>query len=201
MLWISNYFLLPIAALSASNRNEMEIGLSTLDWLPCGQLQCANLFVPLNHRDPNSRKIKISLSRCLAKNQPALRTVVLGPNRPGSSCKKLLASSCSYLAELFDNVIDFVSFDPRGSGDSEQLECTKFTFNAFKEADVYFGANILPRYANRKHFIKYDMLMDKNGKYCRAFSDELVDFISTSDAAHDLDLVREALGMNKLHYL
>jgi hypothetical protein len=71
----------------------------------------------------------------------------------------------------------------------------------FKEADVYFGANILPRYANRKHFIKYDMLMDKNGKYCRAFSDELVDFISTSDAAHDLDLVREALGMSKLHYL
>ena len=86
---------------------------------------------------------------------------------------------------------DIVGVDPRGTGDSTPaLDC-------IDDYDPYFAVDFPDTPEGDQRGIA---LVKQLSEQCAARSGELLAHVSTQDAARDLDLVRRALGEQKISY-
>ncbi|WP_413757407.1 alpha/beta hydrolase [Streptomyces sp. MMBL 11-3] len=175
----------------------------TLHWGPCPEgaaaprLQCATLDVPLDHRDPDGRRIEVAVSR-LASEKPSKRRGVLltnpgGPGASGLTYPALLAVS-GLPQEVLDSY-DVIGFDPRGVGRSTPVTCDltqeqqwrgNFPPYAHTAADVAREAGYARKIA---------------GQCGNARTAWMLPHTTTADTARDMDRLRAALGEPKLSYL
>ena len=106
---------------------------SGLDWRPCTGhaqrgFQCASMRVPLRYSKPHARRIQLALIR-----QPALDghaekgSLVVNFGGPGGSGLQTLPSYVGGLSKRDRDAFDLVSFDPRGVGASDPIECHRPT--------------------------------------------------------------------------
>jgi pimeloyl-ACP methyl ester carboxylesterase len=163
------------------------------------ELQCAYLNVPLDYANPSGREIKIGLLRLPASDQAnRIGSLVINPGGPGGSGMSTAASLSEEIAATdLGKRFDFVGFDPRGVGSSEpQVLCrTKETRDA--ERLMNLNVDSSPEGVART---ENQLKADVEGCITRTGKDVLAN-IGTREVARDLDVMRSALGDEKLTYL
>jgi pimeloyl-ACP methyl ester carboxylesterase len=177
-------------------------GASSIDWGPCSGgpvgSDCATLEVPLDHLHPTAERVHLALARIRATD-PAhkIGTVFFNPGGPGATAiDQVFDGFGAELETLLQGRFDIVGFDPRGVGASDGLTC--FASVAAENA-FYSGLPRFPYHSEqeRPYFNRYALL----APLCAGAGQAIVSHMSTADVARDLDLLRRAVGDEKLTYL
>ncbi|MFD8421180.1 alpha/beta hydrolase [Streptomyces sp. NPDC059466] len=175
--------------------SESEGGGDAPSPLPGGaQWQCATMRAPLDWADPKGDTIGIALIRARASGDQSRRigSLVFNFGGPGGSGVTTLPAFGGDYAKLRTRY-DLVSFDPRGVGRSDGVRCEDDS-----QLDTYFQQDAIPDDdAQRK------ALLDNTKSFnaaCEKNSGRTIPHVRTTDAARDMDLMRQVLGDDKLHY-
>ncbi|GAB2848782.1 alpha/beta hydrolase [Lentzea nigeriaca] len=167
-----------------------------LSWTDCADgFECATAEVPLDHRDPSGEKIELGVTRKRAAD-PSRRigSLFVNPGGPGSGVDGTVRYfATDGPAELRDR-FDIIGFDPRGVGRSQPLACQPQD----EYAKAWQEASARPRKDSYESAVR-------NGRAfadaCQRESAKLLPFIGTEYVARDMDLLRQAVGDEKLNYL
>ncbi len=159
-------------------------------------VQCADIEVPLDWREPEGEKITVGIGRLPAAD-PARRigSLIFDPGGPGGSGVGMIAGEAAYPglfpAELRAR-FDLIGFDPRGIGTSKPaMRCDPELAN--RRPDVFVADQAA-----------FDALVESNkafGESCRRLTGPLLDHMDTLAVARDLDVVRQRLGGEPLNYV
>ncbi|GAB1337704.1 alpha/beta fold hydrolase [Streptomyces sp. E-15] len=175
--------------------SEAEGGGSAPSPLPNGGTwQCATMKAPLDWGKPKGDTIGIALIRARATGPASGRIGSLvfnfgGPGGSGVTTLPAFGPDYSTLGTRYD----LVSFDPRGVGRSAPVKC-----ESDAQLDVYFQQDATPDdNAEIAQFLKRTKRF--NGA-CEENSRQILPHVRTTDAARDMDLMRQVLGDRKLHY-
>jgi pimeloyl-ACP methyl ester carboxylesterase len=170
-----------------------------LNLTPCeDKMQCAWLTVPRSYTTKNThgtfriRVIKDPATGTRAQFQGAL---IMNPGGPGGSGVKFIAHKTIDDARLH-KAYDFVSFDPRGVGDSEpKIDCG--LTNA--QLDAINFTEAAPRTAQQRTALirAYGAI----GKDCAANDADVVKYVDTVSVARDIDVLRAALNESKVTWM
>ncbi|MEV6287082.1 alpha/beta hydrolase [Kribbella sp. NPDC051770] len=187
--------LLALGLIGAGLLPAVPSNAARIDWKPCEEGQpaeCARLTVPLDYAKPGKGKTELLIARVPARDQAhKLGVLTFNPGGPGGPGASMLAAGI--VGDLFGEELrdrfDVVSFDPRGTGGSSQLDCGPV---------LRPGVPVFP---DSKR--SYDAMVAASrelGKACLAKNGDLMRHLDTRTAARDLDSVRAALGVRKLSY-
>ncbi|PRY32422.1 alpha/beta hydrolase [Umezawaea tangerina] len=167
----------------------------SLAWTDCGDgFQCATADVPLDYHDPGGPKIGLGVTRKQA-GDPTRRigSLFLNPGGPGGGTDDLVRLfSTTGPAELRER-FDIIGFDPRGVARSSPLAC--------QSQDEYTQA--WSRARSRPAPGAFDRALAQGKEFadaCERESARLLPFVGTEYVARDLDLMRQAVGDEKLSY-
>jgi pimeloyl-ACP methyl ester carboxylesterase len=166
-----------------------------LDWIDCGPGECAELTVPLDYADPDGETIEISLLKAPATGSgDPIGSLVVNPGGPGGSGVDYAAAADFIVGADVRRRYDVVGFDPRGVGRSAPIDCVSDS-----ELDAFLGMDPTPDdAAEREEFADSSA---EFGRACEANAGPLLGHVSTVDAARDVDILRAALGEERLTYL
>lgn len=170
-----------------------------LTWSTCnGSFQCATAKAPLDWADPAGDSIDLALIRKPAKSSTRLGSLLINPGGPGGSGYDFVKDSLDYAtdATLQDN-FDIVGFDPRGVNRSTAVKC----YDKPKELDEYIYGIIPGTPGSDEWLAGTTAATKKFGERCLELSGPLLGLVDTPSAARDLDMLRAALGDEKLNYL
>ncbi|MEU1516958.1 alpha/beta hydrolase [Streptomyces sp. NPDC005811] len=156
--------------------------------------QCATMKAPRDWADPEGDTIEIALIRAAASGAPDRRIGSLvfnfgGPGGSGVSTLPAFGEDYTALRTRYD----LVSFDPRGVGRSAGVTCEND-----QQLDAYFQQDMTPDDTAERA-----ALLDNTEKFnaaCEKHSGTMLPHVRTTDAARDMDLMRQVLGDPKLHY-
>ncbi|MDJ1136659.1 alpha/beta fold hydrolase [Streptomyces iconiensis] len=163
--------------------------------LPGGaRWECAKLKVPLDYDKPQGKTIGVEMIRAKARKGGGKRigSLVFNFGGPGGSGVATLPSFADDYARLRGRY-DLVSFDPRGVGRSEGVNCL-----SDKKLDAYFAADSTPDTKNEEKG-----LFARQGSFadgCEKKAADRLPHLTTENTARDMDLMRHVLGDRKLHY-
>jgi pimeloyl-ACP methyl ester carboxylesterase len=157
-------------------------------------MQCASLKVPLDYRNPRGREITLALSRVPATAAASKRqgALLVNPGGPGASGLSLAAFVASGLTPSVAAEYDVIGFDPRGVGSSTPaLHC-----------DMSFFAGVRPDYipANAHDEQVLEARAKTYATDCEKSYGWLLPYMTTANAARDMDSIRVALGQQKISY-
>ncbi|MGW4794880.1 alpha/beta hydrolase [Nonomuraea sp. NPDC004297] len=164
-------------------------------WSECGDgYDCAKLTVPLDYGKPADEKIGISMVRLPATGQK-IGSIVLNFGGPGGSGVAAMKASKDIVSPAVRARFDVVSFDPRGVGESAPVRCLDTA-----DLDAYFALDPTP---DTKAEVRKAEDWDRRfAKSCAKNSGKrLLAHVGTVDAARDMDVMRAALGDQRLTYL
>ncbi|WP_337062431.1 alpha/beta hydrolase [Kineococcus sp. G2] len=167
-----------------------------LEWADCGGgFECTRLTVPVDYADPTGATASLAVvrSRTSATGEDRLGSLVLNPGGPGASGVEYARAARNVLTEEVREHFDVVGFDPRGVGGSDPLRCLPD-----EEVDEFLAADPTPDDAAEVR--RLQRLTAELGEGCVA-SGELAAHVDTRTAAKDLDVLRAALGDDRLSYL
>jgi pimeloyl-ACP methyl ester carboxylesterase len=170
----------------------------TLAWEPCGDgFDCTTVRAPLDWSDPLAGEIDLSVIRHRATGGEPIGSLLTNPGGPGASGVGLIRDSLAFaVGQPLQEQYDVIGFDPRGVGESTAVRC----FDA-AEMDAYlYGVPSAPRGSEEWTA----ELTDRNAAFaeaCDAGSEGLLPYITTENAARDMDLLRGVLGDSQLNYL
>ncbi len=166
-----------------------------LDWSNCYEnFECTILKVPIDYAKISTGTFDISVLRYKAQDpKRRIGSLIVNPGGPGSS-----GVDYAYNAEyIFDPDLtdryDIVGFDPRGVSRSEPISCltdAQTDENYASDSKVDSTAEFKEAIADSKKFIEQ----------CESNTDHLQSY-STANAARDMDILRQALGDEKLNYM
>ncbi|MGR4881987.1 alpha/beta hydrolase [Streptomyces sp. LARHCF249] len=155
--------------------------------------QCATLDVPLDYAKPEGETLPIALIRAKARDQKnRIGSLVFNFGGPGGSGITTLPGAAKEY-EALRSRYDLVSFDPRGVGRSAPVRCQDD-----KQLDAYYAQDSTPDSTPEEQaFVKNIRTYQQA---CKKNSDKVLPHVGTSNAARDMDRIRQALGDEKLHY-
>lgn len=166
-----------------------------LDWTACGKLECAKATVPVDWSAPDGAVIELALERSRATGGTAVGSLLVNPGGPGASGVDALESVA--LQRISADVLakyDVVGFDPRGVSRSAPVTCADSkTLDAITSAD--------PDYSTPAGIDAVEQTYADFGAACLAQTGDLLGHVDTVSAAKDMDVLRAALGDEKLTYL
>ena len=164
-------------------------------WEGCGgDFECSNFSVPLAYDDPGKASITLKLIRLASQGDNVLGSLVVNPGGPGGSGIDYARAARAVTTDAMRDHYDIVGFDPRGVGTSNPIHCLDDA-----QTDAYIAADASPD--NAAETADLERLSVQLGAACVAKSPTLVPNIGTRDAARDMDILRAALGDDKLNYL
>ncbi|MFK0117801.1 alpha/beta fold hydrolase [Streptomyces sp. NPDC090994] len=192
---------LPAATADGSAAEGSGAGLSRfydqrVTWSACEgldmpeDLQCGKVTVPLDYARPGKETLDLALARYRATGERK-GSVLLNFGGPGGSGVSELSAGGKDFMHL-TNGYDVVSFDPRGVGRSSPVSCGPGSVEIVEATDGDKGLRD-PRDALQR--------LRKAAAQCEKHSGPVLSHIGTVDAARDLDVMRRALGDDKLNYL
>ena len=159
-----------------------------------GSWQCATLKAPLDWSKPKGATIGLALIRARASGDASERigSLIFNFGGPGGSGVTTLPAFGEDYAALRTRY-DLVSFDPRGVGRSDPVECENDA-----QLDNYFQQDATPdTSAERTQLINRTQQFNAA---CEKNSRTILPHVPTTDAARDMDLMRQVLGDRQLHY-
>ncbi|MFE5484544.1 alpha/beta hydrolase [Streptomyces sp. NPDC056527] len=155
--------------------------------------ECSFMDAPLDYADPGGETIELALIRARTSNpDQRIGSMIYNFGGPGGSGVTGLPSFAPDYEKLRTRY-DLVSFDPRGVGRSADVQCL-----TDKELDAYYAMDFTPDDASEER-----TMSDAQKKYaagCENESGTVLPHVGTENAARDLDLMRQVLGDEKLHY-
>jgi pimeloyl-ACP methyl ester carboxylesterase len=156
--------------------------------------ECATLEVPLDHSEPGAKKISLALVRLPAEG--ARKGILLtNPGGPGGSGLRFVSDAGESLAsDVRLRGFDIVGFDPRGVGASSPVTC-------YEDADLdeFMYLDDTPDNDREQAlFDKWDA--DETDACVTKFGGDLRHY-STEATARDMDLIRAAMGEEKMSFL
>ena len=178
----------PLPSLSQYQTQELK-------WRDCyGNYQCSSLLVPIDYADLSVGAFSLALLRYQALDQDRrIGSLVVNPGGPGSSGVDY-AYSAEYIVspEILER-FDIVGFDPRGVGESAAIKCLNDA-----ETDASFAAD--PKPDDEAEFALF--ISDARDYFakCSENTEHLTNY-STLNSARDLEILRSALGDEKLNFL
>jgi len=165
-----------------------------VSWTNCGGFQCATIKVPVNYADPQGATLGLAVIRQLATDQFQLDgSLVVNPGGPGGSGIQYLRGGDVASAAVSAHY-NLVSFDPRGVGQSDPIECLTDS-----QMDTFLSAPPDPSSpAEIQTVISQSQFL---AQQCEAKNAALLPYVGTANAARDMDVLRAILGESKLNYL
>jgi len=171
----------------------------SLSWETCGNgLQCATAIAPLDWADPGGERIELSLVRQPATSGARIGSLLVNPGGPGGSGTDFILDSVDYATdERLQASFDIVGFDPRGVNRSTAVSC----YRDPAEMDAYLY-DLYPGAPGSDEWLAAARAgATAFGERCLEITGPLLGTVDTVSAARDLDMLRAALGDEKLNYL
>jgi pimeloyl-ACP methyl ester carboxylesterase len=170
---------------------SVPIGSIRLGRLEVG---CATLQVPLDHARPDGERIGMKVVRIRsAERAGVIGSLVLNPGGPGQSGLAFMPGWLSWFSDGLLQRFDLVTFDPRGVAASGAISCGPLPEDTRPASlpDVRTAAGFAVAATANQH------LADA----CAAGLGDRTPFFTTEATARDVDLLRQALGDDKLTYV
>lgn len=167
-----------------------------LDWHACaGDFQCGKLTVPLDYERPRGKRITLAVTR-LPAGHPDERvgSLVMNPGGPGASGVQFALQSPSLLPSKVRARFDVVGFDPRGAGGSAPVQCLSDS-----ALDRFMALDASPDTRRERRELVQASRHFAQG--CAQHSRRMLAHVGTADAVRDMDVLRAALGDERLSYL
>ena len=186
--------------------------VDSITWSPCPDndplmgtllkgLECGAFQVPLDHSQPDGQKITLQLTRAKHTSPDDQYQGIVLLNRgqwPGGIGRDLptrYAKGTTGLPTEVGSTYDWIGFDPRGVGASEPMvTCDpNFIFPGHAQLDP------VPQTAADEQ--AWVSMAREYAESCGSKYGDTLKYFSTKDTALDLDLIRQALGQERLNYL
>ncbi|MEV8551346.1 alpha/beta hydrolase [Streptomyces glaucescens] len=202
-----------LAGCSDDTAEDEDLARQQLDWKDCPapsraqgggtppsplpngeEWQCATLKVPRDWDDPEGDTIGLALIRARASGDEDRRigSLIFNFGGPGGSGVTTLPAFGNDYAHLRTRY-DLVSFDPRGVGRSAPVLCEDD-----QQLDAFFQQDATPDDAAERTEL-LENVRDFN-EACEKNSAKMLPHVLTTDAARDMDLMRQVLRDDELHY-
>ncbi|MFK4065090.1 alpha/beta hydrolase [Streptomyces sp. NPDC029674] len=184
-----------------------------LSWRECGApgFECASMKAPLDYAKPAAGDIELAVARKKATGRKAigkeaagekatgengrLGSLLVNPGGPGGSAIGYLQAYAALgYPEKVRARYDMVAVDPRGVARSEPVTCLDGT-----RMDVYTQTDVTPDDQRETDGLRNAFETFAAG--CEARSAKILPHVSTVEAARDMDVLRAALGDEKLSYV
>ncbi|MGV9943405.1 alpha/beta hydrolase [Streptomyces sp. NPDC003401] len=178
------------ADLSRFHDQKIRWTKCTGDGMP-DDLQCAEATVPVDYARPDGATLDLALARYRATGDKR-GSVLLNFGGPGGPGVPGLAYGGKEFMDLTDGY-DVVTFDPRGVGRSSPVSCGGAKNDAYAALD-----NAPEALGDPQELLAR---LKKAAAACAEHSGPVLPHIGTVDAARDMDVIRAALGDEKLNYL
>ena len=161
--------------------------------------ECTSVNVPLDHDRPNGPAMSLALVRLPASDPDVRRgSVFLNPGGPGGSgvdFALFFGPFAPFVWGPVANQYDIVGFDPRGIARSTPLRC----FGTIDQAVQVFPPVPFPFSQDEVALFEAGgTLLDDQ---CTQRGNKVLEHMSTASAARDLDLLRAAVGDERLNYV
>jgi pimeloyl-ACP methyl ester carboxylesterase len=170
---------------------------TALAWSTCADgsgWECAALPVPLDYADATGPTIDIALTR-LPATDPARRigSLVVNCGGPGCPTVAILHQLGTVLFPVETRArFDLVGFDPRGVGESGQIDCRH-------DYDAYYAIDPSPDdVAEWEAWLAGGRAFAES---CAANAGNLLPFLGTENVVSDMERLREALGEETISFL
>src|SRR2546423_6904283 len=188
-----------LVAVSAAAAAPARAAVTPVAWHGCNDaigLECALYSVPRDYSQSSGPSLQLSLVRMPAADSAhrigSLFVNFGGPGASGVDGVKLLGDLFAALNQRFD----IVGFDPRGTGESSAaVDC-----HVNQETQ---GVYAQP-FATPENLGGGGSLVARDNAYvqrCIALNGAILPYLSTANVARDLDVLRQAVGDDKLNYL
>jgi pimeloyl-ACP methyl ester carboxylesterase len=166
-----------------------------VEWRSCrGDLECADIRVPLDYEDPDGETIEIALLRVkAASEEQRVGSLLVNPGGPGGSGIDYAANASTYFGSELRQAFDIVGFDPRGVGQSTPIDCLPD-----EKLDAFVATDPDPDTAQEVE--ASDEMIREFGEGCVEQSGDLTSHMSTVEAARDVDIIRGVLGDRRLSW-
>ncbi|TXL91448.1 alpha/beta hydrolase [Streptomyces sp. IB2014 016-6] len=169
-----------------------------LDWHGCGvpDFQCATMRAPLDYEKADGAEIKLAVARKKATGPgKRLGSLQVNPGGPGGSAVDYLQGYAGIgYPEPVRARYDMVAVDPRGVSRSSPVECL-----TGKEMDAFTQVDQTPDDTTERNLLAASY--KKLAQGCAKRSADILPHVSTIEAARDMDILRAALGDEKLSYV
>jgi pimeloyl-ACP methyl ester carboxylesterase len=168
----------------------------TLRWSGCGgDFECTTLDVPLDYHRSDGDTIEIKVIRLPAAGSGRrIGSLLINPGGPGASGIEHARDARLHITSTVRLRYDIVGFDPRGVGTSTPIDCLDD-----RETDRLLATDGSP-----DDDAEVQTLVEESrffAEQCEQESGKLLPHIGTADVARDVDVLRAALGDERLHYL
>lgn len=182
-----------------------EAGRAGIDWKDCPEdwgvkkpVECGFVTVPVDYADPEGPTIELAVDRARSTGSQDERqgSLVYNPGGPGGSGLRFPSRipEKNPLWTKAAKAYDFVGFDPRGVGHSAPISC--------QEPDEFVKApKADPVPDDEDDKLAQRKLAKEYAEGCAERSGNLLPHMTTPNTARDLDVIRAALGDEKLNYL
>ncbi|MDQ0792955.1 alpha/beta hydrolase [Streptomyces sp. B1I3] len=166
-------------------------------WTACATqayptLQCSTVRAPLDHDMPSGRQVTLALSRIPHTAKTSQGPLLVNPGGPGGSGLSMAGFVASSLPEKLAAQYDVIGFDPRGVGRSTPaLDCAPKHFDPVRPDTV--PDSYAAEKTNRDRAAAF-------AAACGRTHGDLLPFMDTVSAAKDLDVIRRALGAQRINY-
>lgn len=168
---------------------------NAISWKSCGDgLECGYLDVPIDYADENSATISLYLTKHIAtSSSQRIGTLLVNPGGPGFGGSYLAGSANNIYSPAILSSFDIIGWDPRGTGQSiPAIDCTD-------DYDYFFaGGDITPDTDQERADIVAST--EEFTKACFDNNDELLPYVGTNNVARDMDMIRRALGEDRISY-
>lgn len=160
-------------------------------WSSCGSgsRECATVEVPLDHADPTGRRIPLDVARVRAADgAPSLGPLFVNPGGPGGRAIPFLDAVAGRHPRF-----DVYAFEPRGLSKGARFECDTAAVERFRAVD-----------SSPDHVAEQAKLDEAAAAVARSCSSPVVGLaahMTTDDAADDLEVVRRAIGAERISWL
>ncbi|WP_165970385.1 alpha/beta hydrolase [Actinomadura sp. 6K520] len=164
-------------------------------WKDCeDDFECATVQVPLDYAKPSGEKIGISVIRLpAADNSNRIGSLLTNPGGPGGSGVDFVRQAGRAFGADLRRRFDIVGFDPRGVAGSAAVRC-----NSAAQLDAFFATDASPD--DRRETEQLGAQGEKFAQNCETKAEDKLPYVGTVNAARDMDVLRAALGDDKLTY-
>jgi pimeloyl-ACP methyl ester carboxylesterase len=170
-----------------------------LSWYKCYRTaECTTARLPLDYDRPKGATTELGILRIKArKPQSRIGSLFVNPGGPGGSATYMASVAPFFLSDEVLDRFDVVGIDPRGVDASQDVKC----FKSHREQSVALdGLNVAFPYTKNEEaaYIKSAKAL---GKGCSTTGKPLSGAMSTAEVARDMDVIRRAVGDEKLTFL
>ncbi|QTE31054.1 alpha/beta hydrolase [Pengzhenrongella sicca] len=158
--------------------------------------ECARLEVPLAYSDPRGETASVAVVRIAARGE-SMGSLLYNPGGPGvAGLLTTIAASVTMAESAITERFDLIGFDPRGVG------ATKPAVDCYSEDNQTAGDEVFERLGTvAPALTEADTraLVERCAEGSGGM--EALANVGSRTTAHDMDVLREALGEDKLNFL